>query len=71
MILTDEQAQQVKATIAIADTLRGRFQLQFDGVSVIYNPALQLNPQLVIVHTFATEHFDTAREFMRQYGIDA
>lgn len=56
--------------MAATDALRGRFSVQFDSVSVTYAPALQLNPQVVILHTFASEHFDTAAEFHRQYGLE-
>jgi len=71
VILTDDQARQVKTMMEATDALRGRFSVQFANVSVVYAPALLLNPQVAILHTYTTEHFDTAAEFYRQYGIDA
>lgn len=70
MILTHEQAKLVKTMVQTTDALDGRFSLQFEHVSVVYAPALRINPQIAIVHTYATEHFDTPREFFRQYGLE-
>lgn len=71
LILTPDQAATVLGMMKATDALHGRLSVQFDGASVMYTPAFELNPQVTILHNFAaTESYTNARAFARRYGLE-